>query len=625
MYNKLEQSIRVFLWGTEIGTLSWNQAKGNTYFFFSPDYFQEKYDIAPLTYPKDKASSRYAILGLNGNFGDPRLKIYQSLPPFLADSLPDSWGNMVFERWFKSRGLKESDKTPVAKLAFIGERAIGAFEFKPCYDIPSCQRVDLSSLYNEALVYQNTLQKKTIQVSDVISVDAFAGMGTSLGGRQMKVTVSVDNNGDFFSGHISGRSDMRSCILKFNTPRYSLCEIEKTYYDLACLCGIKMMPSELIFSKDACHFLTERFDRQGGNKVFTQTLAAINPDANTYEDLFSTCTRLGLNYIDKEELFRRTVFNFLLNNTDDHVKNFSFLMERNGTWNLSPAYDMNFVISANGIVPEVRHCIPIMGKVSGITKEDLLKFGRLQSIKNPGGIIDKVIEAAKCFPELARKNRIGDFFADMIANRISDLCGTKISMGIKPLIITSQTGDVVKNIVFLLNEKEDHIILQAEVNGTERKVYFSKNKLIFKKIMDNGMNNMGEDLKRQIIHNYIFSNMDLPSNKCINNSYGSEELRHLLQSYRIPADIIRELEQKGEAILDAKISVSPNGRPLDSAYLRLFFDKQGILYACDPNMPRMAKPFEDYLKCGLRLDLRDTYPPEDTTKHGLSKGQKQSN
>jgi hypothetical protein len=110
-----------------------------------------------------------------------------------------------------------------------------------------------------------------------------------------------------------------------------------------------------------------------------------------------------------------------------------------------------------------------------------------------------------------------------------------------------------------------------------------------------------------------------------NRLTGFHKVQEMLQSYHVPTETIRELERDGEAILDAKISIVPNGRPLNNAYLKLYFDKQGVLFASDPNMPKMAKAFEDYLNCGLRLDLRDTYPPEDTTEHGLSRGPKQSN
>mgnify|MGYP002508288985 CR=1 FL=1 len=78
------------------------------------------------------------------------------------------------------------------------------------------------------------------------------------------------------------------------------------------------------------HFMTKRFDRKNGEKIHMQTLAAINPDVDSYEDLFATCRSLKLTETEISQLFRRLVFNVMANNTDDHNKNFSFLLDRTG-------------------------------------------------------------------------------------------------------------------------------------------------------------------------------------------------------------------------------------------------------------------------------------------------------
>ena len=118
--------LSVMLWGQEIGQLCWNPAKGNSYFFFSPEYLSSGLDIAPLTASSKSPAARFAI------YGNTDSAKYQKLPPFIADSLPDDWGNTLFDQWFAEHHYHEKDKTPLAKLSFVGSRAMGALEFVPC-------------------------------------------------------------------------------------------------------------------------------------------------------------------------------------------------------------------------------------------------------------------------------------------------------------------------------------------------------------------------------------------------------------------------------------------------------------------------------------------------------------
>lgn len=121
-----------------------------------------------------------------------------------------------------------------------------------------------------------------------------------------------------------------------------------SYWRMAVDAGIRMTDSRLMEIEGTKHFLTERFDRENGGKLHIQTLAAMCPDAASYEDMLLVCRKLQLPETDSEEVFRRMVFNILSNNTDDHNKNFSFIMNRHGQWRLAPAYDMTFIFNAGG-------------------------------------------------------------------------------------------------------------------------------------------------------------------------------------------------------------------------------------------------------------------------------------
>ena len=78
--------------------------------------------------------------------------------------------------------------------------------------------------------------------------------------------------------------------------------------------------------------------------------------------------QLGLPKSAMLEQFRRVVFNIVGCNQDDHVKNFAFMMDRNGKWDLSPAYDL---CHAEGSAFTRFHQLSINGKTSDFTRADL--------------------------------------------------------------------------------------------------------------------------------------------------------------------------------------------------------------------------------------------------------------
>ena len=160
-----------------------------------------------------------------------------------------------------------------------------------------------------------------------------------------------------------------------------------------------------------------------------QTLAAVDPDAHSYEDMFRTCRELEIPKPEIDELFKRAVFNVFTNNTDDHEKNYSFLMSPEGQWHLAPAYDLTFIIATNGIEPETTHCMSIGGKYTDITTEDLIRLGRDNSVKNPEEVIDCVLKGTENFEELARINNVDSFHIELISKRLQEFRHTILQNG----------------------------------------------------------------------------------------------------------------------------------------------------------------------------------------------------
>ncbi len=453
--------LSVMLWGQEIGQLSWNPAKRNSYFFFSKEYLESGLDIAPLTASSKSPAARFAI------YGNTDSAKYQKLPPFIADSLPDDWGNTLFDQWFAEHHYHEKDKTPLAKLSFVGSRAMGALEFVPCSEdaFSAYEKLMIPKLYELAKKIEKDRELAMISPEETLTQKALMAVGTSAGGRFKKAIIAMDDDGNIYSGQTSSREDRRYYILKFNTPEFCLSEIEKTWYDLAIKAGITMMPSRLMEVEGTCHFLTERFDRRGGEKIFTQTLAAVNPEAYCYEDLFSTCRQLSISKDELNELYLRMVFNILSGNTDDHAKNFSFIMEKDGSWHLSPAYDLCFILKT-ATTPEKHHVFSIRGKHEDITISDLLDFAVQNDIKSPVKYIETVKDTLRGFRAFATANGVAPLFIDIIESRLRELSPDVFD----PPVATS-------NLIRFEMTDSGNIHIYATIDGKEkRKVFTKRNK-----------------------------------------------------------------------------------------------------------------------------------------------------
>ena len=138
-----------------------------------------------------------------------------------------------------------------------------------------------------------------------------------------------------------------------------------------------------------------------------QSLCAIahfdfnDPGAYSYEQAFQIMRELKLPYKDAEQQFRRLVFNVVARNQDDHTKNITFLMDKNGRWRLSPAYDVIYAYNPRGDYTS-KHQMSINGKRDNFLKQDLISLAKEMNIKSSGRIIDEIVEVVSSWPNFAR-------------------------------------------------------------------------------------------------------------------------------------------------------------------------------------------------------------------------------
>ncbi|MBQ6745452.1 MAG: type II toxin-antitoxin system HipA family toxin [Bacteroidaceae bacterium] len=481
-------SLKIILWGEEMGRLAWDKRRRMSYFMYNPDFIKKGLNIAPLVAPIEEANELTPVWGEEG-------KIYQKLPAFVADSLPDAWGNQLFELWRQQSHLSNADITPLDKLSFIGKRGMGALEFQPEQSNEQKRtEINIKSLAELAGRIYTEREQAKIMPEESITMQSLLTVGTSAGGRQPKAIIAINRQtGEVRSGQISGLKDYDYYLLKFGNSQYSSAELEMTYYELATSVGINMMPSEIYIVDGNNHFITKRFDREGERKIFTQTLAAISPEADSYEQLIAVCRKLHLPETDCQDVYRRMVFNILANNTDDHNKNFSFIMHEDGSWRLAPAYDITYIIDNGGFLPNQDHCLYVRAKLRNVSREDAIQFARDNGIRRPETIIREVADSLKQFRSVATKYGVSEQWIGRVEAAIINHLrqwGEWEDHPIKP--VYSCNDHTISNI-HLEHTYKGNYHLFAEIDGKERKFVISKNKPNFKLIEQTGVANLSSE------------------------------------------------------------------------------------------------------------------------------------
>ena len=405
--------VEVKIWNKPVGLLSWDEKRGRAIFQLDKDFSHYGLNIAPLTASMESPYMQKSI-PMSGN----KEKLYAGLPEFIADSLPDHWGNVVFQKWLEANHLQSRQINAVDRLSFIGKRAMGALEFEPAHiQEDSSVNIELDSLYDLANKIFKERQDFSVDISDSLIMEDLYKVGTSAGGQRAKAIIAIDDaTGTIRSGQADLPANFKHYILKFDTSKpseFPFTRVEMAYYLMAKDAGIDMMPSRLVEIDGTQNFMTQRFDRVDGKRLHTQTLAAMSSLADTYEDLFVVGRKLNLSATEQAQQYRRMVFNVVAVNVDDHTKNFSFIMNENGIWQLSPAYDLIF--SADPDSHFFRHHeLSILSKRNNITRKDLLTFAQRQDIKNADNIIDEVCSVVEKFADYAQQVDISEYWTKKI-------------------------------------------------------------------------------------------------------------------------------------------------------------------------------------------------------------------
>lgn len=417
---------KVNMFGLPVGTFRWDERYDVARFEYDSSFVGRGLEPSPLMMPV-REGRVYSFVGLDK-------ETYKGLPGMLADSLPDTYGRALFDRWLALTGRTSSN--PIETLCFLGKRCMGALEFEPAMDmafdpntlfeIDSLVKVASDALSEKSSFGVNLNDDKKAAIAEILR------LGTSAGGQRAKAIIAYNKEtGEVRSGQVEVPSGFDYYLIKLDgvsaiagfkdTGNHG--RLEYSFYKLAKACGIEMTDCSLIEENGRAHFLTKRFDRNNGKKIHMQTLCGMAHfdyrihRAYSYEQAFNVMRVLRLPYSAAQEMFRRMVFNVVVRNQDDHTKNISFLMGEDGIWRLSPAYDMGYAFNPKGGWTAT-HQMSINGKFDDITRLDLITFAHQNNIKDAAQVIDEIAEAASHWPDLAKECGVPKTVTDAIVSNM---------------------------------------------------------------------------------------------------------------------------------------------------------------------------------------------------------------
>jgi len=411
---------KVNIWGQFAGAVAWDESSKSASFEFDRSFLRKGLDLSPL-----KMSLAEAENGTVFSFNSLNYETFKGLPGLLADSLPDRFGNKIIDAWLAASGKTSQSMNPIERLCYIGRRGMGALEFEPAVMSERSNPIEIENLVKLAKDILSSRKEFRADLTDD-GVHEIFRVGTSAGGARAKAVIAYNpTTGEVRSGQIDGLKGFEYWLIKFDgvsetqlleTKGYG--NIEYAYYLMALDCGIEMSECKLLHENGRSHFMTKRFDRLGEEKTHMQTLCAIahfdynDPRSYAYEQVFQVMRQLHLPYSDAEQLFRRMVFNVIAQNRDDHTKNISFLMDKTGKWQLSPAYDVTYAYDPSNKWISA-HQLSVNGKRTDIRNEDMIEVAKKMNIKKPLEIIEQVIDSVNRWNEFAK---IAEVEKDIVEN-----------------------------------------------------------------------------------------------------------------------------------------------------------------------------------------------------------------
>ncbi|KER04787.1 type II toxin-antitoxin system HipA family toxin [Photorhabdus temperata] len=379
-------------WGEQwvLGHLAESTVRGRYLFEYTHDALESGIEFSPLKLPL--STETYT------NF-----EHFQDwLPGFISDSLPDGWGRLLMDRFLRRNHVDPGRISVLERLALLGDNTMGALTYQPVLPLPDDQE-DKYSILSLTGLAQQIRQEVTGQDSEALQ-ELFLLGGSPHGARPKAQVEYNPSTGQMRTTAFPGSEPW---LVKFPAAEENpwVCALEEVYACMARMANIDFPASRYFrLEGELAAFGVRRFDRENGMRVPVLSMAgALHADFRLpcmdYTDILRATGFITRSVVEREIQAQRMVFNVLMYNRDDHVKNFAFILNENDEWVVSPAYDLTFADGPGG-----QHQTAVGGHGSDITRTMLLKVANNAGIAQDrmNNIINEVADVVADFAHTAQ-------------------------------------------------------------------------------------------------------------------------------------------------------------------------------------------------------------------------------
>ena len=324
--------------------------------------------------------------------------IFDGLFGVFNDSLPDGWGRLLLDRTVEKYGIHRGQLNPLDRLAYVGRHGMGALSYEPELSLENTDDVPLAL---------DRIAEESAAVLAGENEEVFEELlrlnGSSSGARPKIVAQVSPDKKRIIHGQQQLQSGFAHWMIKFPSSQDArdMGAIEYAYSLMAKDAGVEMPETHLFRTKRNKYFGTKRFDRDGDARIHMHSLGGlIHADHRSpsldYDTVLRVTLALTRNIQDAEKSYALACFNVLAHNRDDHVKNFSFLLNARNEWIFAPAYDLVFSYGPGG-----EQSMLVMGEGRNPGTTQLQALGKQHGIKNAPEILAKVERAVANWPRYA--------------------------------------------------------------------------------------------------------------------------------------------------------------------------------------------------------------------------------
>jgi serine/threonine-protein kinase HipA len=398
VYLKFSKTEKIFA-----GTLA--ESENRIFFEYAASFLSDPLWLSPYKLPPKPGLFEHKDKQFGSVFG------------LFDDSLPDGWGLLLMDRFLRKQGVDIDRLSVMDRLSFLGEHTMGALIYEPAVKhVKTGSALNLEDLARHS---RQILEGETIDV-----LPELMKAGGSPGGARPKILAGVKNN-----TLISDKTDLpqgfEHWMIKFNSTDDfpDAGAVEYAYAGMAKQAGI-IMPETRLFevnSQDR-YFGIKRFDRENNRRFHVHTFGNLihsnfrYPECD-YETFLKVVLDLTKNHKELEKGFRQMIFNVMVNNRDDHVKNFAFMLNENREWTLTPAYDLTYAKGPGG-----EHSMSLAGEGSTPGKKEILRLGEKTGL-SPARVLDLIEEvksAVESWKDFAKTAEVTKQTRNQIEKKIKE-------------------------------------------------------------------------------------------------------------------------------------------------------------------------------------------------------------